>query len=121
MGTIFSDILRSAVEATPGALGGAFAAADGETVDSFSRLDVDDWAILTAHYGVVLAHVQAALHTFHYGEAELILVSHERADILVSAVREGYYALLAIERPSPLAAAMRQLRRAAAALRQEMV
>jgi predicted regulator of Ras-like GTPase activity (Roadblock/LC7/MglB family) len=120
MATVFAAILRDAVESTPGAMGGAFAAADGETVDSFARVDGDDWAILTAHYGVVLAHVQAALHTFHYGEAELVLLSHERADILVSAVRDGYYALLAVERPSPLAGAIRQLRRAAAALRLEM-
>src|SRR5690606_40175287 len=52
--TPFSEILRRAVEATPNAIGGAFADADGEMVDSYSTIDAHEWAVLTAHYGVVM-------------------------------------------------------------------
>ena len=32
-------------------------------VDSFTERDPTEWAILTAHYGVVLANLEAALNT----------------------------------------------------------
>jgi hypothetical protein len=120
MSSPFSEILRSAVLATPGAVGGAFAAHDGETVDAFATGSAEEWALLTAHYGVILAHVQSALNTFHYGEAEFMVLSHRQVDILVHAVAEGYYALMAVGRPAPLAAALDILARAAAELRRKM-
>lgn len=116
----FATILRAAVETTPGAIGGAFAASDGEMVDSFATDDADEWAFLTAHYGVVLNHIQSALHTFHYGEAEWVLLDHADFHVLVRAVAQGYYALLAIGGQAPLGAALAAMEHAASALRQEM-
>ena len=116
----FAEILRTAVERTPGAVGGAFAAPDGEMVDWFTSGDPVEWAILTAHYGVVLANIESALGALHYGGAEFFVVEHSRLDILVHAVDDGYYALLACEQPAPIAAALGSLRRAVAALRKEM-
>jgi hypothetical protein len=118
--TPFSEILQRAIDATPGAIGGAFAAEDGETVDYVSPWDRHDWASLTAHYGVLLAHVQSALHTFHFGEAEIMMICHQGVDVLVSSVEEGYYALLVVGRPRSLAAAMHSLTMAAVELRREM-
>lgn len=116
----FADILRAAVEKTPRAIGGAFAASDGEMVDWVTDGDPVEWAILTAHYGVILANVQAALHTLHHGGAEFFVAEHARLDILVHIVDAGYYALLAVERPAPLATALGALRQACADLRKEM-
>lgn len=118
--TPFAEILRVAVQQTPGAIGGAFAAGDGEIVDSFVDADPTEWAIFTAHYGIVLAQVQSALLTFHYGEAELLMMSHEQTDILLHPVMEGYYALMAVDHPAPLGKAISALHRAAAELRKEM-
>jgi len=120
MSSPFHDILQCALDETPGAVGGAFAAWDGETVDYVSRWDDSEWLILTAHFGIVLAHVQAALHTFHFGEAETLCLTHARLDIVVEAVKEGYYALLALEKPANLGKAMRSLKHAARSLRAEM-
>ncbi len=119
-GTPFGQILREAVEQTPGAIGGAFAACDGETVDSFSSWAHDDWAMLTAHYGIVLAQVNSALHTFHYGSATQLTLHHERIDLLIELVGEGYFALLALEPPSSLAHALNSLGAASVRLREEM-
>ena len=116
----FASILRAAVERTPRAVGGAFAAPDGEMVEWFTSGDPIEWAILTAHYGVVLANVESALGALHYGGAEFMVVENSRLDILIHAVHDGYYALLAIEQPAPLAAALGSLRRAVALLRKEM-
>jgi predicted regulator of Ras-like GTPase activity (Roadblock/LC7/MglB family) len=120
LGTPFAEILRAAVESTPSAIGGAFAARDGEMVDFFLDGDSHEWAILTAHYGVVLAHVQAALNTCHYGEANLVMIKHTGINILVHSVNEGYYALMAVTEPAPLAAAMSAIEQAANELKREM-
>ncbi len=120
MNSPFAHILRAAVEQIPGAIGGAFAAGDGEIVDSWVHADPTEWAIMTAHYGIVLSHIQSALLTFHYGEAELLMMSHEGTDILMHPVTEGYYALMAIDHPAPLGKAISALNDAAMALRVEM-
>ena len=117
---MFGEILEAAVARTPGAVGGAFAAADGETVDMVSEWEVSDWKILTAHYGIVLTSIQSALHTFHYGEAELIVVSHRKLELLIRSVVDGYFALIAIEPPAPLARAIASLERASGELQREM-
>lgn len=120
MTTPFANILRVAVEQTPGAIAGAFAAGDGEIVDLFIPSEPTDWAVLTAHYGIVLAHVQAALLTFHYGEAKMLTFSHTNTDILMHPVTAGYFALMAVGHPAPWGKAISALNRAATALRVEM-
>lgn len=116
----FAAILRHAVERTPRAIGGAFAAPDGEMVDFFATIDPTDWAILTAHNGVILSSLQAAFNTWHFGSVQFFVVEHSRLDVLVHDVGMGYFALLAVEQPAPLAAALSALVEAAGELRKEM-
>ncbi|MBP8809055.1 MAG: hypothetical protein KBG48_23850 [Kofleriaceae bacterium] len=118
--TPFARILERAVAATPGAIGGAFAAADGEMVDFVAKGDAHEWALLTAHYGVVLANLEALLNTQHYGGTRYFVVENSRLDVLVHTVEGGYYALLAVPPPAPLGRALGALEVAAAELRREM-
>lgn len=112
--------MREAVESTPGAIGGAFADRDGETIDLFATSDHEEWALFTAHYGIVLNFVRNALNVFHYGDAQFMLMRHSDVDILIQAVADGCYALMAVHSPAPLGTAMACLDRAAVALRAEM-
>ena len=52
--TPFGEIMRTAVEATPGAVGGAFADPEGEMVDSFSSLEKFDWAVPVSYTHLTL-------------------------------------------------------------------
>lgn len=115
----FGDILRDAVEAVPGAVAGVFADADGEPVDAYPAND-ERWPLLAAHFGVVLANVQAALRTLHYGEAESLVIRHRELVVVVEAVCDGTFALLGIVPPAKLASAMPALATAADRLREEM-
>lgn len=119
----FASILRAAVRQTPGALGSAFAADDGETVDAITvapgHTPLDE-SFLAAHYGVVLGQIQSALHTLHYGEAEIVTLMHRELWVLVRPVKDGYFAILALAPAASLAAAMLALDRAASALAEEM-
>lgn len=118
--TPFARILSRAVHATPGAIGGAFAAPDGEMVDSVASGDATDLAILTAHYGVILANLEALLNTQHFGGAQYFVVENRLVDIVVHTVDDGYYAMLAVHTPAPLATAIGALRQAALELQKEM-
>jgi hypothetical protein len=123
MGTPFGDIMRRAVETTPGAIGGAFADAEGEMVDGFTTQEHHEWAVLTAHYGVVLAQLHSAFGTWHFGGPEYFIAQHKRLDVVVHSVAHGYYALLAMKEcdgTAPLGAALTSLRSAAAELRKEL-
>jgi predicted regulator of Ras-like GTPase activity (Roadblock/LC7/MglB family) len=117
--TVFTPILQRAVEGTPGAIGAIFADWDGEAVDQVGK-HRDEILLLGAHYGVILNHVQSALLTFHFGEAEEIVVEHERFALLVHAVGHGYYVVLAVGEGGHLATALRETRRLAEALRREI-
>jgi predicted regulator of Ras-like GTPase activity (Roadblock/LC7/MglB family) len=118
--TPFSRALQTAVENTPSALAAAFAAPDGELVDSYAASPSFDWAIVTAYYGVILAHFEAAFGTLHFGSAEHFWISHERLCVVVHTVSTGYFVMLALEQPAPIAAALIELGKAAVALRAEM-
>lgn len=119
--TPFGEILRRAVLATPGAIGGAFADADGEMVDSFADYDAHEWAVLTAQYGVLLSQLHMWLGTRHFGGPEYFIAQHAHIDVIVHAIPGGYYALLAVAKPTPpLGFALVRLREAALALYKEM-
>lgn len=121
--TPFGEIMRRAVEATPGAIGGGFADAEGEMVDGYTTIDHDEWALVTAHYGVVLVNLHNAFNTMHFGGPEYFIAQHERLDVIVQSVGLGYYALLAVRDSNgtaPLGAALANLKVAAAALRKEI-
>ncbi len=118
--TPFASILRRAVEDTPNAIGSSFAASDGEMVDSFATIDSHDWALLTAHYGVVMAHIEAAFGTWHFGGPEYFIAQHRKLEIVVCAVDAGYYALMALKEPANLGRALQRLRAASVELKREM-
>jgi len=128
--TPFGEIMKRAVEATPDAVAGAFADADGELVDAFARptgpssRNANDWAILTAHYGVILSLLHRAFGIWHFGGPEYFIARHQKFDIVVHALDGGYFALLAIDRTTDRASeessALASLHEAAQALYREM-
>ena len=118
--TVFAALLQSAVDRVPGAVGGAFAAADGEMVDFCTEAQPTEWAILTAHFGILFQQVRSALHTFHFGDAETLVVCHEAMTILLRAVDRDYFALLGIAPAGGLARGLLELERVSGELRREL-
>jgi hypothetical protein len=118
--TPFRAILRRAVESTPGAIGGAFADAEGEMVDFFTNFDPHEWAVLTAHYGVVLAQLHSAFALWHFGAPEYFMAQHNKLGIVVHAVDGGYYALIAVSDPARVLSALTALVVSVPELRKEM-
>ncbi len=120
MFTPFAAILREVVQASPNAIGGSLADRDGEMVDSFSTIDPHDWAVLTAHYGIVMAHITSCFDTWHYGGPEYFIAQHGKLDIVVHYIEDGYFALMALTKPANLAHALDKIRIACKKLQKEM-
>ena len=120
--TPFAAILRQAVEQLPGAIGGTLAAGDGETVDYHVREGWrrTEWALLTAHHGILFGHLRSWLRTRHYGDPQLLVVSHRELHVLLREVADGYFALLAIDDAAEIVSATRLLEQTAAQLKEEM-
>jgi hypothetical protein len=121
MRTTFTPILQRALDKVPNAIAAVFAAYDGEAVDQVGSRAKYDTLLFAAHYGVVLNQVQSLLRLFHFGAAEEIVLAHDRMDFFIRAVMDGYYVLLAVQSPTHVATALREVQIAAAALKQEML
>jgi predicted regulator of Ras-like GTPase activity (Roadblock/LC7/MglB family) len=118
--TPFTPMLQRVIERVPGAIGAIFADWDGEAVDLVSKRPREDLLYIGAHYGVILNNVQALLRLFHFGEAVEIVIQHDKVDLCVRAVGDGYYVVLALAEGGHLATALREARLCADSLRREM-
>ena len=121
MRSTFGEILHETVKKTPGAVGGALAAGDGETVDYWTNLEEDEWHLLTAHFGILVSHVRRSLHTFHFGDVEFLHFGYAKYDLAVQLVDGDYYVLLALGPPALLGQARQTLKLASRLLREEML
>jgi hypothetical protein len=118
--TPFAAILKVLVEQSPGAIGGAFAASDGEMVDAFTTIDAHEFAVITAHYGVVLSLLISAFGIFHFGAPQYFFAKHKQLAVVVHAVDAGYYVLVAYKTDPDLDTALFHLQPACALLKKEM-
>jgi predicted regulator of Ras-like GTPase activity (Roadblock/LC7/MglB family) len=119
--TPFSSILEDVVKASPNAIGGAFAASDGEMVDAFSTMNATDFAIITAHYGVVMALLKSAFGTWHFGWPEYFYAQFKMLDVIVHEVDAGYFALVAYSSPPEIGNALEHVKVACTRLKKEMM
>lgn len=118
--TPFAAIMKRVVEQSPGAIGGAFAASDGEMVDSYATIDPHELSLITAHYGVVLSLLDSAFGIFHFGSPQFFFAKHKKLAVLVHAVDAGYFALVAYSTDPDLDTSLYHLRPACALLKKEM-
>ncbi len=111
----------NAVKLTPNAVGGALAASDGESVDAWTIWETDEWALFTAHSGVLFHHIRSALHTFHFGDVQFLFIQYEKISLATQVILDGYFALTALKGDGQMGAAELNLRTASDKLRQEML
>jgi predicted regulator of Ras-like GTPase activity (Roadblock/LC7/MglB family) len=114
----FGEILENMVRRVPGAVGAVFADWEGEPVDQFAHIPPLDIQLVGAHWGVVWSQASRRLQSL--GAIEELLIEGDRAIVLVRAVTESYFVVLATRCDAHLATALRELERGAGILRSEM-
>jgi predicted regulator of Ras-like GTPase activity (Roadblock/LC7/MglB family) len=114
----FGAILEDMVRRVPGAVGAVFADWEGEPVDQFAHIAPLEIQLVGAHWGVVWSQATRRLQAL--GAIEELLIEGERAIVLVRAVTDSYFVVLATKRDAHLATARREVERTAGILRGEM-
>jgi predicted regulator of Ras-like GTPase activity (Roadblock/LC7/MglB family) len=114
----FGQILEDMVRRVPGAVGAVFADWEGEPVDQFAHIAPLEIQLVGAHWGVVWSQATRRLQAL--GAIEELLIEGDRAIVLVRAVTDSYFVVLATKRDAHLATARREVERAAGILRGEM-
>ena len=113
--------MTTAVLSVPGAVGGAFAASDGETVDGFSDEHTEyEWALVTAHFGVIFSMIQRSTKKNFASYAQSVVIRLKEYDIVLKLVADGYYAILALQDTGQIGSALKALNIASIALKKEM-
>ena len=113
--------MTTAVLSVPGAVGGAFAASDGETVDGFAGEQTPyEWALVTAHFGVIFSMIQRSTKKNFSSFAKSVVIRLSEYDIVLKSVEDGYYAIMALQGTGQIGSAIKALNIASIALKKEM-
>jgi len=107
----FAEILAELVGVVPGAVGAVFVDWEGEAVDQFGHIPEMDIKLIGAHWGVVLNLIKTLLSPKFLGKTRQIILSSDRADIIVQVVDKDYCIVLAMKESSHLGTALHQLER----------
>jgi predicted regulator of Ras-like GTPase activity (Roadblock/LC7/MglB family) len=116
----FAEILQTMVERVPGAVGAIFADWEGEAVDQFAHIPPLEIQLVGAHWGVVLSQATARMVKHGLGAVVEMLIEGERAIVLVRAINDQYFVVLAVKRDAHLGMARRELERGALSILGEM-
>lgn len=120
MSSGFGKILERVVTALPGAHGAIFVDWEGEAVDEFACIDVNDLKIVGAQWGITYQQTLAALDKLGLGSLDELVLRFSEEQIVVRRVAEGYIVLLSLGRDANLGRALHLLRGACAELSEEM-
>ncbi|MCD6496901.1 MAG: hypothetical protein J7M25_01170 [Deltaproteobacteria bacterium] len=111
MASEFAEMLAALVGGVPGAVGAVFIDWEGEAVDQFGHIPEMDIKLIGAHWGVVLNLIKNMLSPQLLGNAHQIILSSDKADIIVQVVDKDYCIVLAMKESSHLGMALHQLER----------
>ncbi len=117
--TAFTDVLRAAVARVPGARGAVFLDIEGEAVDEFTESSRTTIQLVGAHLGVVLTLARERLAAA-LGEPREVLIEAARGTVLLQAIDARYLVVMEADPQASIGLMRRELRRAVAALREEM-
>lgn len=117
----FQIILRECLSSVPGAVAALFLDHEGETVAiETDGCTLHDAKVIGAYAGIFLTRMERIVGDLGQGSTVRLKLEFERASILTSFLRDGYYLVLVLGRESIEASAWRRMDRTREALLREM-
>lgn len=112
----FRTILKELTERSRGK-GAIMLDKDGESVAEFSEpgVEID---LIGAHHGIILHSVKE--NCPQEEPLKSITITTSSTNLVISALKDGYYVVLAIDRPRPAGKALFEIKRAAKKIEVEM-
>jgi predicted regulator of Ras-like GTPase activity (Roadblock/LC7/MglB family) len=117
----FQDILRDCLSNVPGSLAALFLDHEGESVAIATEgCSLHDAKIIGAYAGIFLSRMERIVGAMGQGSTLRLKLDFERASILTSFLRDGYYLVLVLGPESLEGRAWRRMDRTREALLREM-
>jgi predicted regulator of Ras-like GTPase activity (Roadblock/LC7/MglB family) len=115
----FQDILEELLHALPGAEAVVLLDSQGELV-----LEVGDGdprhRLVGAYQGITLSRARSVSRRYPLGEVALLASRYSKGQVVLHALKEGYYLILALSQEASLPRGTRLIALAAAKLNQEL-
>ena len=110
---MFSAILKTLVDSTPGAIGALFLDYEGETVALQSErpfeIADEDLKIIGAHQGILLTQLRRLCEKSDVGEPRRFKLDFAKVRVLSLYLMDGYYIVLIVDPAASEALAWRQM------------
>ncbi len=116
----FQKILQPLVYDIENAIGAIFVDGDGEAVDHCSKNADYDIKLLGAYKGIIMNNMREVAKRLEFGEVKEMMVSLDKAELILSPVGEGYFLLLFLQPQSNIGKGMIRLRDAIKEIRKEL-
>jgi predicted regulator of Ras-like GTPase activity (Roadblock/LC7/MglB family) len=90
------SVLQKAVESVDGAIGAALIGDDGIAIDQFTTKADFDITAAGAEYSTIISSARKASQSFGLGKTTEVLISTEKATMIMMMVGAGYFVTLAL-------------------------
>lgn len=116
----FQKILQLLAYDIENAIGAIFVDGDGEAVEHCSRDSDYDIRLLGAYKGIIMNNMREIAKRLEFGEVKEMLISFDKAELILSPVAEGYFLLLFLQPQSNIGKGIIRLRNAIKEIRKEL-
>lgn len=117
----FNYLLTNLLVDVPEAVGAIFLDEEGEAVDWVTRHDDPfDLKVEGAYHSIFKRRLDLLAESSPLGKLDRYIVHGERLTSLTQSLPEGYYVVLILDRPGPVARAAFQLKQAAGIISREL-
>jgi len=117
----FKSMLGEMIERVPGAQGAIIADWEGEAVDQVGLMDDYDLKLIGAYKGVILTSLREVTSRLNHDHLKEIIITTERAQMIVLPVTMEYFLVLALDRSDVLGRALFEARRCLQSLQKEIL
>lgn len=117
----FKSLLGEMIERVPGSQGAIVADWEGEAVDQVGLMDDYDLKLIGAYKGVILTSLREVTSRLNNDPLKEIIITTERAQMIVLPVTEEYFLVLALNRSDVLGRALFEARRCQQSLQKEIL
>jgi predicted regulator of Ras-like GTPase activity (Roadblock/LC7/MglB family) len=117
----FTGLLAELVASVDGSIGAAFVDHYGEAVECYSVAGDDEYLrLMGAYEGIMLQTSRAVLRGLEAGGIDYYFASYENASLLIKALQQDYFLLLALSPGANIGQGVYRIRRAAEAFDREI-
>jgi len=116
----FKAVLNEIVNNVDGAIGAGLVGTDGIVIDQVSTKGVFDMSAVGAEYATIIKNAKKASENFGLGKTNEIMISTEKAMMIMMMVSQSYFIAIALELDGNLGRGRLEVKKAIPKLEREL-